>query len=76
MTTNLIADADPDLWFDIAAEIQRKEEHVELIASENYSSRAVMAARGTLLTNKYSKGLVNSLRDKDTNLCSEFPVYQ
>ena len=76
MTTNLIADTDPDLWSGIAAEIQRQEEHVELIASENLASRALMTAQGTVLTNKYSRGLINSLRDKDTNLCSEFPVYQ
>ncbi len=51
-----IANVDPDLWSVIQRENQRQEEHIELIASENYASPAVMAAQGTQLTNKYAEG--------------------
>src|SRR3989441_2376739 len=51
-----IARIDPDLWAVIQRENQRQEEHIELIASENYASPAVMAAQGTQLTNKYAEG--------------------
>jgi glycine hydroxymethyltransferase len=53
---NLIANFDPDLWQSINNEAIRQEEHVELIASENYVSKAVLAAQGSLLTNKYAEG--------------------
>ena len=48
--------ADPELWSAIADENRRQEDHIELIASENYASRAVMAAQGSQLTNKYAEG--------------------
>jgi glycine hydroxymethyltransferase len=51
-----IARVDPELWSVIQRENQRQEEHIELIASENYASPAVMAAQGTQLTNKYAEG--------------------
>ena len=51
-----IANVDPDLWSVIQRENQRQEDHIELIASENYASPAVMAAQGTQLTNKYAEG--------------------
>jgi glycine hydroxymethyltransferase len=51
-----IANVDPDLWQAIQAENRRQEDHIELIASENYASPAVMAAQGTQLTNKYAEG--------------------
>jgi len=51
-----IANIDPELWSVIQRENQRQEEHIELIASENYASPAVMAAQGTQLTNKYAEG--------------------
>jgi len=51
-----IANVDPELWSIIQRENQRQEEHIELIASENYASPAVMAAQGTQLTNKYAEG--------------------
>ena len=51
-----IANVDPDLWSVIQRENQRQEEHIELIASENYASPAVMAAQGSQLTNKYAEG--------------------
>jgi glycine hydroxymethyltransferase len=51
-----IAAVDPDLWATIQAENHRQEEHIELIASENYTSPAVMAAQGSQLTNKYAEG--------------------
>jgi len=51
-----IANIDPELWTVIQNENQRQEEHIELIASENYTSPAVMAAQGSQLTNKYAEG--------------------
>jgi glycine hydroxymethyltransferase len=51
-----LADADPELWKAIAGENRRQEAHIELIASENYASPAVMAAQGSQLTNKYAEG--------------------
>ena len=52
----LIEQSDPEIWAVIQAENRRQEEHIELIASENYASPAVMAAQGTQLTNKYAEG--------------------
>ncbi len=52
-----LAAADPAIADIIAAEAQRQEQHIELIASENYTSVAVMEAQGSLLTNKYAEGL-------------------
>jgi glycine hydroxymethyltransferase len=52
----LIEQTDPELWAAIQSENKRQEEHIELIASENYASPAVMAAQGTQLTNKYAEG--------------------
>ena len=51
-----IAATDPQLWAAITSELRRQEEGIELIASENYASPAVMAAQGTVLTNKYAEG--------------------
>ncbi|MFB3059440.1 MAG: serine hydroxymethyltransferase [Gammaproteobacteria bacterium] len=51
-----IADFDPDLWTAIRAEEARQEDHIELIASENYTSPRVMQAQGSVLTNKYAEG--------------------
>jgi len=48
--------SDPELWSAIEAENRRQEAHIELIASENYASPAVMAAQGSQLTNKYAEG--------------------
>ncbi len=52
----LIEHTDPELFKAIQAENKRQEQHIELIASENYASPAVMAAQGTQLTNKYAEG--------------------
>ena len=52
----LVEQTDPELWAAIQAENLRQEQHIELIASENYASPAVMAAQGTQLTNKYAEG--------------------
>jgi glycine hydroxymethyltransferase len=54
--TNTIESIDADLWAAIQHENRRQEEHIELIASENYTSPAVMAAQGSQLTNKYAEG--------------------
>src|SRR5271156_4513490 len=51
-----IAAFDPTLWDAMRAEMRRQEEHVELIASENYVSRCVLEAQGSVLTNKYAEG--------------------
>jgi glycine hydroxymethyltransferase len=51
-----IATTDPELWAAIQGENHRQEEHIELIASENYVSHAVMEAQGSQLTNKYAEG--------------------
>src|SRR5690554_1713740 len=51
-----IASFDPEIWASIQNEGRRQEEHIELIASENYTSPLVMAAQGTKLTNKYAEG--------------------
>jgi glycine hydroxymethyltransferase len=53
---NLLAQSDPELWNAIRLEHQRQEDHVELIASENYVSRQVLIAQGSQLTNKYAEG--------------------
>src|SRR5688500_7049121 len=47
---------DPDVWQAIAHEARRQQDGLEMIASENYTSRAVMAAQGSVLTNKYAEG--------------------
>ena len=52
----LIAHADPEIWAAIEAENARQEHHIELIASENFASPAVMQAQGSQLTNKYAEG--------------------
>ena len=51
-----IAGFDPELWSAIQAEEHRQEDHIELIASENYASPRVLQAQGTVLTNKYAEG--------------------
>ena len=53
---NTLAKTDPQLWEAIQNENKRQEDHIELIASENYASPAVMAAQGSQLTNKYAEG--------------------
>ena len=55
-TQSTIARIDPEVWAAIQAENLRQEQHIELIASENYTSPAVMAAQGSQLTNKYAEG--------------------
>jgi glycine hydroxymethyltransferase len=47
---------DPDLWAAVTAEARRQEDHIELIASENYTSPCVLEMQGSLLTNKYAEG--------------------
>ena len=51
-----IADFDPELWAAMQHEETRQEDHIELIASENYTSPRVMQAQGSVLTNKYAEG--------------------
>ncbi len=53
---NTVATVDPELWAAIQDENRRQEDHIELIASENYTSPAVMEAQGSQLTNKYAEG--------------------
>jgi len=54
--TSTVSNVDPEIWSAITDENRRQEEHIELIASENYASPAVMAAQGSQLTNKYAEG--------------------
>jgi glycine hydroxymethyltransferase len=56
LSPDLLAQSDPELWNAIRLENQRQEDHVELIASENYVSRQVLLAQGSQLTNKYAEG--------------------
>ncbi|MDR3087981.1 MAG: serine hydroxymethyltransferase [Azoarcus sp.] len=53
---NTLSRIDPELWATVQAENRRQEDHIELIASENYVSHAVMEAQGSQLTNKYAEG--------------------
>ncbi len=55
-TQSTLAHVDPELWAVVQRENQRQEDHIELIASENYTSPAVMQAQGSQLTNKYAEG--------------------
>jgi glycine hydroxymethyltransferase len=55
-TQSTLAKVDPEIWSAIQGENQRQEDHIELIASENYTSPAVLAAQGSQLTNKYAEG--------------------
>jgi len=54
---NILQAADPEIWQAIQDEARRQQQGLELIASENYTSPAVMAAQGSVLTNKYAEGL-------------------
>lgn len=56
LITDHITTADPEVFAAIAAEEKRQRDHIELIASENFTSPAVMRAQGSLLTNKYAEG--------------------
>ena len=51
-----VANFDPELWKAISSEAKRQEDHIELIASENYTSPRVLEAQGSILTNKYAEG--------------------
>jgi glycine hydroxymethyltransferase len=53
---NVLKQADPELWDAIQGERRRQQDGLELIASENYTSPAVLAAQGSVLTNKYAEG--------------------
>ena len=55
-STHTVERTDPDVWSAIENEHRRQEQHIELIASENYASPAVLAAQGSQLTNKYAEG--------------------
>src|SRR6266700_5810247 len=54
---NILPTADAEVWQAIAHEQRRQQDGLEMIASENYTSRAVMEAQGSVLTNKYAEGL-------------------
>src|SRR3954452_13177040 len=53
---NIIEQTDPEIWQAIQGERRREQQGLEMIASENYASAAVMAAQGSVLTNKYAEG--------------------
>src|SRR5947209_3966314 len=52
-----LREVDPDVWQAVEGELDRQQQNIELIASENFVSRAVLEAAGTVLTNKYAEGL-------------------
>src|SRR6187551_1290359 len=54
--SSTVAATDPAIWAALQSEFRRQEEGIELIASENYASPAVLAAQGSVLTNKYAEG--------------------
>ena len=56
LSKDTIAGIDPELWQALEKERQRQQDHIELIASENYASPRVLAAQGSVLTNKYAEG--------------------
>ena len=56
LRSHTLQSIDPDVWSAIENEHRRQEQHIELIASENYASPAVLAAQGSQLTNKYAEG--------------------
>ena len=56
LKSRTLASVDPELWSAMALETSRQQDHIELIASENYTSPAVMQAQGSQLTNKYAEG--------------------
>jgi len=51
-----LSSSDPDLFFSIKGELERQQQHIELIASENIVSKAVLDAQGSIMTNKYAEG--------------------
>ena len=51
-----LKDSDPDIYSTISEELDRQKNHLELIASENIASKAVIEAQGSVLTNKYAEG--------------------
>ncbi|MBC7513136.1 MAG: serine hydroxymethyltransferase [Herminiimonas sp.] len=56
LKSQTLANTDPELWSVVQRETRRQQDHIELIASENYTSPAVMEAQGSQLTNKYAEG--------------------
>ena len=54
ITDKGLEEFDPELWQSISKESVRQEEHIELIASENYTSKGILEIQGSVLTNKYS----------------------
>src|SRR5947199_2456342 len=55
-TMTILERQDPDVWHAIQGERRRQQQGLEMIASENYTSPAVLAAQGSVLTNKYAEG--------------------
>ncbi|HEY8505277.1 MAG TPA: serine hydroxymethyltransferase, partial [Gemmataceae bacterium] len=53
---NILQQTDPEVWEAIQGERRRQQQGLEMIASENYTSPAVLAAQGSVLTNKYAEG--------------------
>ncbi len=53
---NILAGQDPEVWQAIEKEAERQQDGLEMIASENYTSPAIMQAAGSVLTNKYAEG--------------------
>jgi hypothetical protein len=71
-----IAGFDEELWNAMQNEVRRQEEHIELIASENYASPRVMEAQGSVLTNKYAEGIRVNVIMADVNISGQGTVWR
>ena len=71
-----IMTTDPEIADAIKAEMERQNSHIELIASENWVSKAVMAAMGSPLTNKYAEGYQKSFSAASMPTCSLIPEHR
>ena len=63
-----ISNYDPELSIFLDRELNRQEEHIELIASENYASKRILEAQGSVLTNKYAEVIQTSVTMVDANM--------
>ena len=70
MNYDFIRESDPDIYYIMEDELERQRDHIELIASENFTSEAVMEAMGSHLTNKYAEGYPGAMAAARTSTIS------